>query len=412
MKVPRCKGMRDLMPQDMARFRHIEGQFRACCLGWGYQEIRTPVLEYLHLFTSAGTLSPDMLGRVYSFLDWDGWSGERVVLRPDGTIPVARLFVESLKNMSLARLFYVENMFAFEGTGKDSRERWQCGAELIGGSRPEGEVELISMALEAISRLGIGPVDVRIAHAGVIKAFLEGLGLSGEREAEVLEQVFAGNRNVLHDVGDDNPELGRQLELLFGLKGSSPGFVENLRGAFCSSLPALEPSLDDLAGIADLLTGLGYAYQIDFASGRGFEYYTGVIFEFYRSGRRLGGGGRYDELIPLVGGDDVCASGFALYVDELMDSLEDVPQQERILVRGKGEEWLKSSLEVARLLRESGRIAEFDLGCEETGGFRWIVELRDGEGIQLTDQASGENWHSASPAELLGLLEEVGCKQK
>jgi len=128
MKVSRCKGTRDLLPQDMARFRQIEAEIRACCLGWGYREVRTPVLEYLHLFTSAGTLSPDMLGRVYSFLDWDGWSGERVVLRPDGTIPVARLYVENMQDMPITRLFYVENMFAFEGTGEESRERWQGGA--------------------------------------------------------------------------------------------------------------------------------------------------------------------------------------------------------------------------------------------------------------------------------------------
>jgi histidyl-tRNA synthetase len=139
----------------MAKFRRIEAEFRDCCLGWGYQEIRTPILEYLHLFTSAGTLSPDMLARVYSFLDWDGWSGERVALRPDGTIPAARLYVENFQNLPIAKFFYVENMFAFEGTGKESRERWQCGAELIGGSKAEGDVELISMALEAMGKLGI-----------------------------------------------------------------------------------------------------------------------------------------------------------------------------------------------------------------------------------------------------------------
>ena len=90
MKTQRCKGTRDLSPGEMAVFRLIEGVFRDACLNWGYKEVRTPTLEYLHLFTSVGTLTPGMLGRVYSFLDWDGWSGERVVLRPDGTIPWRR----------------------------------------------------------------------------------------------------------------------------------------------------------------------------------------------------------------------------------------------------------------------------------------------------------------------------------
>ena len=291
MKVPRCKGTRDWMPGDMAKFRQIEAEFRDCCLGWGYQEIRTPILEYLHLFTSAGTLSPDMLGRVYSFLDWDGWSGERVVLRPDGTIPAARLYVENFQNLPIAKLFYVEDMFAFEGTGEESRERWQCGAEFIGGSRPEGDVELLSLALEAITRLGISPVEIRLAHAGLLRTFLEGLGLSGEQEAEVLDQIFSGNVDVLVDIKGRNPELEKQLQLLFGIKGSSPGFVENLRSVCAPSLPALEPSLNELARIASLLTDLGFGYRIDFTSGRGFEYYTVIIFGFYSSGRRLGGGG-------------------------------------------------------------------------------------------------------------------------
>ncbi len=410
MKVPRCKGTRDLMPQDMAKFRQVEAEFRNCCFGWGYEEIRTPALEYLHLFTSAGTLSPDMLGRVYSFLDWDGWSGERVVLRPDGTIPVARLYVENLQDLPIARLFYVENMFAFEDTDEKSRERWQCGAELIGGRKPEGDVELISLALEAMARLGVGPLEVRLAHAGLLKTVLEELGLSGEDKADVLDQIFSGSVDVLGDLKGKNPEVAKQLQLLFGLKGGAPGFVENLRSVFSLSIPALEPSLDELARIAGLLTGLGYNYQIDFTSGRDFEYYTGIIFGFYSAGRSLGGGGRYDELIPLVGGKDIRASGFALDLDELMNSIKEPPRRERILVRAKDDEGLKASLEVARLLRDAGYIAEFDLSHEEPSGFRWVVDMRSGEGVELIDQVSGEKRRKSSPSELLKLIEEVRCR--
>jgi histidyl-tRNA synthetase len=216
--------------------------------------------------------------------------------------------------------------------------------------------------------------------------------------------------DVLVDITGENPELEKQLQLLFGIKGSSPGFVENLRSVCAPSLPTLEPSLDELARIANLLTGLGFGYQIDFTSGRGFEYYTGIIFGFYSSGRRLGGGGRYDELIPLVGGGSVCASGFALYIDELMDLVKEMPRRERILVKPKDGEGLRDTLEVARLLRGAGYIAEFDLGYKETSDFRWIVDMRGGEGIELIDQLSGKKQRKSSPAELLRFLEEAGCK--
>ena len=111
MRVQRCKGCQDLSPEEMIRFRLIEQAFRDCCLRWGCSEVKTPTLEYLHLFTSTGTLTPGMLGRVYSFLDWDGWSGQRVVLRPDGTIPVARFYIDNMASQGLAKLFYVTNIF-------------------------------------------------------------------------------------------------------------------------------------------------------------------------------------------------------------------------------------------------------------------------------------------------------------
>lgn len=166
MGTQRCKGSRDLLPQDMAGFRYIEEVFRSCCLKWGYKEVRTPTLEYLHLFTSAGTLTPSMLSKVYSFLDWNGWSGERVVLRPEVTIPTARLYIENLKKHPLAKLFYVENTFSFEETGKESRERWQCGTELIGYAEPAADVELILLALEVLGKLGCKEMELSLAHAG------------------------------------------------------------------------------------------------------------------------------------------------------------------------------------------------------------------------------------------------------
>ena len=76
----RSRGMRDLLPADMRAFRRVEDAFRAAASRWGYEEIRTPTIETYSLFTAAGALTAQMLSRVYSFLDWDGWSGERVVL--------------------------------------------------------------------------------------------------------------------------------------------------------------------------------------------------------------------------------------------------------------------------------------------------------------------------------------------
>ena len=184
MRTQRCKGTRDFPPAEMARFRLIESAFRDCCLKWGYKEVRTPILEYLHLFTSVGTLTPSQLSKVYSFLDWDGWSGERVVLRPDATIPVARSYIETMQDQKLAKLFYVANTFIFEETGKENRERWDCGAELIGAGSTIADVELITLALDILKKLGLTKIELRLSHAGLIRALLAEFGLTPQEQAE------------------------------------------------------------------------------------------------------------------------------------------------------------------------------------------------------------------------------------
>lgn len=408
MKVPRCKGMRDLLPDDMVKFRQIEEVFRHCSLKWGYEEVRTPTLEYLHLFTATGTLTPGMLGRVYSFLDWDGWSGERVVLRPEGTIPTVRLFLENLTGGEISRLSYVGNTFTFEETGKERRERWQCGVELIGTSQPLADVELVLLASEVLEKLGLGPLEVRLSHAGLIKALIGELGLGSAEQTQIFDQVLEGNIKALGQIETEDVDLKRALALLLDVTGSSPGFLENVRALLGKALPRFEPSLRDLASIAELLGTMDCPYHIDIASGRGFEYYTGVMFQFYISKEQVGGGGRYDDLISLVGGPPIPASGFALYVDQLMDLLilEERPVS-RILVQYQDGDvtGLRSCFEVARSLREAGYLVALDQGQKAVGDYRWLLSV-SGEGLfRLTDQATGEKRELTSEAEIRQVME-------
>ena len=318
MGVQRAKGTQDLSPDEMRRFRLVEGVFRDSCLKWGYEEVRTPTLEYLHLFTSTGTLTPSRLGKVYSFLDWDGWSGERVVLRPDGTIPIARLYIEDMKKRELAKLFYVTNIFIFEETGKESREKWQCGVELIGTGSTAADVELILLALGILKQLGLQDVEVRLSHADLIKALLARFGLNPEEQYSVFDRILDGDERVLLGAKSEKPELGKTLASLLDLKGKSSGFLKNLRALYNQDSKELEPALNNFISTVDLLEAVGVNYQIDLASGRGFEYYTGLMFKLLIGGEQIGGGGRYDHLIPLMGGKPTPASGFALYLDHLM----------------------------------------------------------------------------------------------
>jgi histidyl-tRNA synthetase len=222
----------------MRRFRFIEDAFRDSCLKWGYQEVRTPTIEYLHLFTSTGTLTPGTLGKVYSFLDWDGWSGERVVLRPEGTIPTVRLYIDNLADKKLTRLFYVINTFIFEETGRENREKWQCGVELIGADSISADVELIALSFEVLKKLGLKNIELKLSHAGLIRALLTGFGLSPQEQGKVFDQILDGDVAVLTRLKAKTPDLARLLMPLLDLKGETPGFLRNLKTMFSSNLPA------------------------------------------------------------------------------------------------------------------------------------------------------------------------------
>lgn len=405
--MQRCKGFRDLPPEEMAKFRFVEAAFRDRCLRWGYREVRTPTLEYLYLFTSAGTLTPGMLRRVYSFLDWDGWSGERVVLRPDNTIPAARFYIDSLAEKGPARLFYVAPIFMFEETGNKPRERWQCGVELIGENSVTADAELVDLALDVLRGLGFDNVELRLSHAGLVRQLLARLELSSGEQDEVLHQILDGDVGALARIKPDRPELLEALTLLLGLKGKSSGFLKNIKALFSQNLPELGPSLDSFIGVVDLLEELGCRYRIDLASGKGYEYYTGIIFHLSIGGETVGGGGRYDALIPLMGGKDTPAAGFALYMDRLMSGirLEARPKVRRILIR-PAPEVAADGFSIASQLREAGFTVE--LGWGEPG-YAWLLEIQDRKPMfALIEQASGKKDLADTAAGVLALLGRDG----
>jgi histidyl-tRNA synthetase len=414
MKNQRCKGMQDLLDEDMLRFRRIEDVFRICCRDWGYREVRTPTLEYLHLFTTTGTLTPSMLNKVYSFLDWDGWSGERVVLRPDGTIPVARLYIDSLSGHGLAKLFYVTNIFAFEETGRENRERWQCGAEFFGGGKIAPDVEIVLLASEVIRKLGLKNVQLQLSHAGLVKALLKELKLSPGEEARTTGRILGGDWEVLTRETPADSEINRLMASLLELKGKSSRFLRNVSASFPNVSQDFKSSLDAFIDITSLLDDLDCSYEIDITAIHGFEYYTGTCFQFLVAGEKIGGGGRYDKLVPLMNGEDVPACGFALYIDTLMKLLP--PEKEKrsecgILVQSREStpETVRTCFALAESLRDSGYPVELDFAGREEPDYRWLVQI-SGKGASLfavTDRLQNRpRYTGASTKEILKVLSE------
>jgi histidyl-tRNA synthetase len=347
--------MRDLLPEEMARFRAVEAAFRKVSAAWGYREVRTPTLEHLYLFTSSGTLSPQLLGRVYSFLDWDGWTGERVVLRPDATIPVARLFRERLGG-SVAKLSYVENIFRFS-RDEQPREVWQCGAELIGDTWPAGDVELVLLALDSLRALGLDGVELTLSHSGIVRALLEQAGYEPEERSELYDRLLDGDLAVIRDLEARLPDLGPGLRLLTEVDRAGVAFVGNLRAAFAAGAPRMRGALDELELIGQALELAGAPPRISVGAVRDFEYYTGPVFHLSVGGVEVASGGRYDGLIVDPAGARLPACGFALQVDRLLALLVEwhEPTSAPIrIVAAQGPKALAAAAAVARSLHERG----------------------------------------------------------
>jgi len=354
-----------------------------------------------------------MLSKVYSFLDWDGWSGERVVLRPDGTIPVARLYINNLSGQKLARLFYVTNIFAFEGTGKEKRERWQCGAEFFGGTRFTPDVEIILLAQEVIRRLGLNNIVLQLSHAGLVAALLKDLKLSPGEEAKMTDRILEGNWQALTKAKSTTPEIERLIAALLGIKGKSSNFLHNVRASFPKASREFKSSLEDLINVTTLLDNLGCSYEIDIAAIHGFEYYTGICFQLMAGRKKIGGGGRYDRLVPLMNGEDVPACGFALYMDYIMELLP-LKKEKRsecgIIIQGKEltPEIIKACFTLAESLRDAGHPAELDFSGREESNYRWVILVSEKEPSQfvLTDCIQKRQRDVASMADIVKVISE------
>ena len=394
----KSRGMRDILPSDMVRFRRVEEAFREGCVAYGYEEVKPPTIEYLSLFTALGTLTPGMVGRVYSFLDWDGWSGERVVLRPDSTIPVARLYVENLSPRAPVRLSYVTNSFVFEQTGEKSRERWQCGAEFIGGASVVTEVEILQLAQDVVSRLGFDGVRLEVCHAGLLKALIEELDLPANERDKLVETVLDGDWRGLFERVAAVGKQKRYLPPLVDVRGTSAGYLENIRSLATDSGDAFKLALNQFIEVATLLDELEVKYEIDITAVRTFEYYTGICFQFLSpAGEKIGGGGRYDDLIPLMGGPDISACGFALYSDQLMGMMQEQAGTGRfvaVVCNETSPQVVRRTLEVAGAIRTVGGAAAVGIcrGPEFTEMYRSVVRIlpEDLERVEVLDTVTNE----------------------
>lgn len=310
------EGTRDLLFEECAARREVEGRLSGLFKARGYNRVITPALEFFDVFDRESAGMP--LETLYNVTDSQG---RLMVLRPDNTLPIARIAATRLRDEAIPlRLFYAQNVFR-RNPGLTGRrdETAQSGIELIGASGLRADLEILTTAVDALEQCGAPDFRIEIGHAGFSSALFQALEADDALREEIVELTEMKNYAALNDALDQVGETQaaravRRLPRLFG--GEE---VLDEAASLYDGEKAVE-SLEYLRSIYRLLMQLGLQNQVNIDLGlvhRG-NYYTGAVFRGYieGSGVTVLSGGRYDGLLGEFGAP-MPATGFGVEVDAL-----------------------------------------------------------------------------------------------
>ena len=413
MRLQKPKGTQDILPLEAARWQYVENLARETFKKYHYGEIRTPMFEHYEVISrSVGDTTDIVTKEMYDFYD----KGDRhITLRPEGTAPVVRSFVENKlfapEVQKPVKLYYIGSMFRYERPQAGRlREFHQIGVECFGSKNPATDVETIAMAYQLFGDLGIQDVTLH----------LNTLGSSESRAAyrQALIDYLTPLKETLSKDSqrrlDENP-----LRVLDSKEKEDKLAVENA--------PSILDYLDEESqahfdAVRGMLETLGLPYVIDTNMVRGLDYYNHTIFEFItkvdKAELTICAGGRYDGLVEYFGGPETPGFGFGLGLERLLLILEkqgielpvDSQMDVYIVVLGEGAN--SKALELVQALRQQGLTAERDyLGrkikaqFKSADSFKATTVITLGESEVETGQVTIKN--NASRQEMTVRLDEL-----
>lgn len=305
------KGVRDFYPEDQFIQRYLFEHMEAACELFGYEEYHASILEPAELYESK-TSDEIVSEQTYTFTD----RGERkVTLRPEMTPTLARMIAAKSREIPLpARLYSIANVFRYERPQRGRlREHWQLNADIIGSARIEADAEIVALAHSIMTSLGAEERDfeIRISDRRILEHAYQHFGIEDDAKAQVTRlldrraKMETGEfREKLAAILGDDTKAGALIDELE--RTTSTAFLENLRTTL------------EYFGVRNMV--------VDTSITRGFDYYTGMVFEVFdthESNRRsLFGGGRYDSLLSLFGHPAIPAVGFGMGDVTARDFLE------------------------------------------------------------------------------------------
>jgi len=320
MNKNRCStplGTKDLLLEESYARREIEATLSLLFSRRGFSEVMTPGMEYLDVFLGDHPAVP--VESMYKMCDT---KGRLLVMRPDSTLPIARLAATRLQHAPMPlRLYYAQDVYHMNvGLTGHADQEFQAGVEMIGASGKKADLEILSLAAAALQAVVGNGFRLEIGHVGFFEALAEELSCSPSTVEELRDLIEGKNYAALNELLDtlDSSEAVDALHRLPHLFGGEQ--VLSDAKAVCRTSQSLK-ALEDLASLYQSLCALGLQDHVIFDLGmlHSNEYYTGLIFRGYveGSGDIVLSGGRYDTLLQQFGANQP-ATGFAVSVDVLM----------------------------------------------------------------------------------------------
>jgi len=364
--------MRDLLGEEAQAFTNIISKAHETATLYGYKEVITPVVEPLELLSAKS--GEEIRQRMFIFKDL----GERqVALRPEFTASIARLVTTALKNEPKPlRLFSVGSVYRYDEPQRGRyREFWQSNFELMGSARPEADAEIILLTNNLLKSLGLQGYAFKIGHIGVIRGILTQEGVEEKTQNAILQRMDKKEFEEAFKLAPTE-HCRSMLEGLLQLKCDNCfETVEKIK-AYVANYEKAKTAAENLGEILKLVMESGCPIQtVEPAFARGLEYYTGMIFEIYISELdiALGGGGRYDRLIELFGGESTPAVGCAHGIDRIALALQTqkatlaAAHGKRVLVLAVNDALKVEALKIAQMLRSKGVVVEFEIMGRKMG---------------------------------------------
>jgi len=283
-------GFRDFYPETLALRRYIFGKWRDVARRYGFREYDGPPLEPLELYTLKS--GDEIVGQLYNFTD----KGDRAVaLRPEMTPTLARMVGARHRDYKKPiKWFAIPQLFRYERQQRGRlREHFQFNADIIGETDVAADAELIALAIDSLRSFGLTEQDfvVRISDRRAWQRYLDALGIPADQQYAVFQAVDKLEREPLEKTREKIAAVTPKVDAVLAFPN------------------------DDLRELLDQLGELKKFCEVDFKIVRGLAYYTGIVWEIHdRKGqlRAIAGGGRYDNLLRLVGGVDLPALGFGM----------------------------------------------------------------------------------------------------